>query len=241
MADYFPNTHWTLLLNAKAGVNSLALRQARESLCVRYWRPLYLYARARGSAAPDAEDAVQGFLARLLEGDRYLQADPGSGKFRSFLLTAFQRYLMDEWDRGQAQKRGGGITMLPLDFASAESEAQALPADVASAEESFDRRWALATVEQALTQLEQRWSGADRLRWFQELKPFLTLDPQESLEAIANRLREKAGTVRMCLKRLREDYLTVIRQTVAETLAPDEDVNDEIRYLAVLLGKSVRG
>ena len=50
----FPSTHWSVLLEASGDDESIAMREAREVLCGRYWKPLYLYARARGKRREDA-------------------------------------------------------------------------------------------------------------------------------------------------------------------------------------------
>ncbi len=212
----------------------MAVQQIREEICVRYWKPLYVYARAKGQSAERAEDLVQGFLARLLDDNRFLNADPKTGKFRSYLLSAFQRFTIDEWKRETAEKRGGGQQTLPLDFEAAEREISTQSFD-RDPEAEFDRLWAKTIINQSLQQLEESWGKGERRKWFEELKPFLTLDPEESLAQIAERLGRKPGTVRMTLNRLREDYRVTIRQTVAETLPPGADLDEEIQYLVSLL------
>ncbi len=59
----FPLTAWSLVLNAGA---SPASSPALEDLCRAYWPPLYSFLRRQGHSPRDAEDLVQGFLARLL-------------------------------------------------------------------------------------------------------------------------------------------------------------------------------
>ena len=43
------------------------------------WKALYVLARKRGLAPAEAEDAVQGFLARMIEGDSLPGWIPGAG------------------------------------------------------------------------------------------------------------------------------------------------------------------
>ena len=78
------------------------------TLCETYWYPLYAYVRRRGHDADDAQDLTQAFFARLLEKNDLAAAQQERGKFRSFLLTSLKHFLANEWDRGRAQKRGGG-------------------------------------------------------------------------------------------------------------------------------------
>jgi RNA polymerase sigma-70 factor (ECF subfamily) len=77
-----------------------------EELCRTYWYPLYAYVRRHGHSREDAEDFTQGFFARLLEKNYLEDVSSDKGKFRSFLLMAIKRFLANEWDRANSQKRG---------------------------------------------------------------------------------------------------------------------------------------
>ena len=104
----FDTTHWSAVLNAKASDSGLA-GEALARLCQSYWYPLYAFVRRQGYSPEDAQDLVQGFFARVLE-KKYVQgADPDKGKFRSFLLIALKRYMVNEWVREHREKRGGHL------------------------------------------------------------------------------------------------------------------------------------
>ena len=66
----FPTTRWTLVVAAGDPARKEA-RSALVSLCENYWYPLYAYLRRRGYPADQAQDLMQEFFVRLLEG-RYL-------------------------------------------------------------------------------------------------------------------------------------------------------------------------
>src|SRR5688572_11546553 len=112
----FNTTHWSVVLRAgetQAPDASAALNQ----LCVTYWYPVYAYVRRGGHSPEDAQDLTQDFFARLLE-KKYLKlATQERGRFRSFLLKSLQHFLVNDWVRGQAQKRGGGQKPFSLDEA----------------------------------------------------------------------------------------------------------------------------
>src|SRR5262249_3638626 len=115
----FVTTHWSLVLAAGKGASAQA-QEALASLCQTYWYPLYAYGRRQGHQPNDAHDLTQAFFARLLE-KRYLQsADPERGRFGSFLLSAFKRFLSKERDRERTKRRGGGRKPPPLDFEAGE-------------------------------------------------------------------------------------------------------------------------
>ena len=89
----FVTTHWSVVLHAGRG-NSLETDEALEKLCRLYWYPLYAYVRRKGHTAHDAQDLTQKFFARLLEKKYLTFANRSRGKFRSFLLTSLQHFLV---------------------------------------------------------------------------------------------------------------------------------------------------
>src|ERR1700761_3632819 len=92
----FEPTRWTLVLKAREQENTREASSALESLCRTYWYPLYAFARKQGHSAHDAQDLAQGFFSYLLEKDLFSSADRSLGKLRTFLLTAFTRYITRE-------------------------------------------------------------------------------------------------------------------------------------------------
>src|SRR5262245_2328551 len=94
-ARRFASTRWSLVVEAGQR-DSPESEAALATLCRLYWYPLYAYARRRLPGTEDAQDLTQEFFARLLERDYLRQADRQRGRFRSFLLTAFQHFLANE-------------------------------------------------------------------------------------------------------------------------------------------------
>ena len=125
---------------------------ALARLCETYWYPLYAYARRRGYSAEDAQDLTQGFFARLLRRHWLADADQSKGRFRTFLLTAMERFLANEWDKARALKRGGGQPSVPLQLDTAETRYGIEPADKHTPEQAFEYRWALTLLDEVVRQ-----------------------------------------------------------------------------------------
>src|SRR3989442_6583770 len=94
----FTTTHWSVVLRA-GQEDAPAAREALETLCRAYWRPLYIFARRFRQTEQDAEDLTQAFIARFLERGYIRAADPRRGRFRSFLLTSFKHFINTDWTR----------------------------------------------------------------------------------------------------------------------------------------------
>ena len=227
----FASTRWSLVAAAGQGTSPEA-QEALAVLCRVYWYPLYAYARRRLANVEDAQDATQAFFARLLEKDYLQAADPERGKFRSFLLTAFKRFLTKERERDQAQKRGGRRHIVPLDFQTGERRYHLEPVDHATPETIFERRWALTLLEQALARLRQEFETAGKQRVFDGLKATLTGDDvAEPYAEIAGRLEMSEPAVKVAVHRLRRRYQELLREEIAQTVATAEEIDEELRNL----------
>ena len=152
--DVFVPTHWSVVLTAGQSDTPRA-REALGRLYQTYWYPLYAYLRRRGYNPHDAQDLTQEFFARLLEHNWLARADQQKGRFRSFLLGALNHFLANEWDKARAWKRGGRLEFVPLQFDTAEGRYNDEPADPVTPEQCYERRWALALLDEVVTRLRQ--------------------------------------------------------------------------------------
>jgi len=231
----FTTTHWSVVLAAGQDSSPNA-RDALEQLCRSYWYPLYAYVRRRGYGREDAQDLTQSFFARLLEKDYLGLADRQRGKFRTFLLTALQRFLADEWDRARRLKRGGGQTTISFDALSAEERYKLEPVDAFDASRLFERRWATTLVEHALARLEREHAERKRSDQFKELRRFLVGEHTESSYAeAAQRLDMAVTTARMAVSRLRERYRELLREEILQTVSDEREAEEEYRALMAAL------
>lgn len=222
--DLFPTTHWTLILDARAGSLEQKAR-ALESLCRAYWTPVFRFISQRAASRQDAEDLTQGFFAALLRRPFLEGAAPGQGRFRAFLLASVKNHLANEWRRSSAQKRSPGPVEPHLD-ATTDHEAAACGDELL-----YDREWAAAVVGRALNQLEVECSASGKIREFQELRASLAGGLEEPQKETAARLGRSIGATKILLHRLRRRFLELVERQVRQTVAEPGDVQDEMRHL----------
>jgi len=231
----FVTTRWTVVL--KAGRNDTPRAQdALARLCETYWYPLYAHVRRRGHSAEDAQDLTQEFFARLLEHHWVGDADRAKGRFRTFLLTALSRFLANEWDRAQSQKRGGGAAPLPLDTAVAESRYCADAGTSMAPDRLYDRQWAMTLLDQALTRLGAEHEQSGKAAEFAVLSSALTAERGDIPYAtLASQLGASETAARQAVHRLRKRFREVFRDEIAQTVAAPEEVEEETRHLLAAL------
>jgi RNA polymerase sigma-70 factor (ECF subfamily) len=232
---HFATTHWSLVLAARDRAEPGAA-DALASLCALYWYPLYAYVRRRGHDADAAHDLTQEFFTRLLEKDFLAAVDRGKGKFRSFLLAACTHFLANEHDRARAKKRGGGRPLLSLDAADAEGRYRAEPAGGLTPEKLFERRWALALLDQVMARLRGEFEAKDKGRLFDRLRGFLVGEKGTGYRQAADELGLSEGAVKVAVHRLRQRYRELLHEEIGRTVAEPGQVEEEVRDLFRALG-----
>lgn len=226
----FATTHWSLVLNATG--QGPASDQALESLCRSYWPAIHCYVRRRVHDPEQARDLTQEFFARLLQRGAIAAADPGKGRFRTFLLTALQRFLSDELARAVALKRGGGDRLLSLEELASEEGRSFEPSTSRTPEQEFDRRWALATLDNALLQLRAEAEKAGNGDLFRALQGLLAGGGDHGeLTQTATQLGLGDSAIKMRLSRWRARYRELIREEIAQTVPRLADLDEEMRHL----------
>ncbi|HWV98468.1 MAG TPA: hypothetical protein VNZ64_02130 [Candidatus Acidoferrum sp.] len=234
-AGPFVTTHWSAVLTAGKR-DSTRAQAALAGLCETYWYPLYAYVRRRGYGPEDAQDLTQEFFGRLLQRNWLAPADRQRGRFRTFLLAALSHFLANEWDKAQAQKRGGAVRFVPLQLDSAETRYGQEPPDPLTPEQCYERRWALALLDRVLSLLHDESAAAQKLELFETLKPCLLGDRQNQPYAmLAKKLGLTEGGVKVAVHRLRQRYRLLLREEIAHTVATPAEVDEEMRYLVTVL------
>ena len=200
----FTTTHWSVVLEAQG--ESPAAQEALEKLCRTYWRPIYGFVRRQGIGPEEAEDLTQGFFALLLERRDLEAARKEKGRLRSYLLTSLKHFLTNERNRALAIKRGEGQRLIPLDQLHAGERIGFEPADTLTAEQIYERRWALALRDQVLVRLrdDYRAAGLASAGLFDWLQKSLTEEMDRPSHAeTAREFGMTEDAVKQALRRLR--------------------------------------
>lgn len=235
----FATTHWTLVWQA-AKEDSKHGRPALTEVVRCYWQPLYTFARKQGMSSQDAEDATQEFLSAIINGELLDSADPAKGKFRSFLLTVWKRFLVDQYRKESAAKRGGNLRQLSLDVGNGEQTWLALESREPDADRVFMRSWASSLLAEAKHRLRMEYYAKNRSALFEALVPRLTRSMDAAqYEELSEKLDMSSGTVKVALHRLRQKFGNSLREVVSETVEDPQEVDLELTELLQVLRDNV--
>lgn len=234
---HFAATRWTLVQAARG--DSARAREALSDLCTAYYAPVVAFLRHDGRPEDDARELAHGFFAQMLEGGGFDAADPSRGRFRSYLLGALKHFLQHERRKSQAARRGGGIEHVALQAPTDTSAGfdVADPRDPAF-EREFDRQWALAVLERAMTVLAAEFQRLGKESLFEQLRPWLGGDfAGESQSEVALRLGMSPGAVKVAIHRLRQRFRDVVMGEIAQTVGGGEpEVREELNHLLSVVG-----
>jgi DNA-directed RNA polymerase specialized sigma24 family protein len=233
-------TRWSLILSHGVADERYSARDALGQLCQIYWRPIFTFICHRGYAAPDAQDLTQDFFVLILSGKLLASADPSRGRFRCFLLKSLKNFLIDAEIKRHRHKRGGGLEFISWEEWMAEAPSQlvisARALESCPAEILFDLRWAATVAEQALRRLREECESRGHRRTYEALSKYLTAARTEiCYDDLSHVLGMPKTVITRLMHEFRARYRRLLREEVAETVEEGADVDDEIRYLCLVL------
>jgi RNA polymerase sigma-70 factor (ECF subfamily) len=155
--------------------------------------------------------------------------DRQKGLFRSFLLGALTRFLCDDFDRRNAQKRGKGVTHVSVDVVE-------VPATDTTDTVSFDREWALVILENVLLKVRKEFERDEDPNRFAVLRKFLpgALETP-TYEQAAAELALSVAAVTSEVHRLRQRFKVLLREEVARTVSSPHELAGEMAHLRTVL------
>ncbi len=224
----FPATELGLFSRLRGGAEEEA-RQSLETLCRRYWKPVYRYVRiAWAKSNEDAKDLTQAFFAWLLEGDSLKRYAPDRGSFRGFLKLLLSGFLGKQ-ERALARlKRGGGVKILALDDESILKENLSDP-QAADPEEAFDREWLRTLVRHAVDRVREHFAATGRsvqFRAYEEYELAPDAEPPRYSD-VAARLGVAEDDVRFYLSAVREAVTVELRAELMQTTMDRDGLEEE--------------
>ena len=228
----FLTTHWSLVGQVGSGAEARD-RALIGLLMQRYWKPVYCYLRRKGYDNEQAKDLTQGFFHEVVLQRRLIErANAAKGRFRTFLLMALDRYLVNVYEKQTAQKRRPRGDLVPLDAV----DPCDLPASMAesSPEETFHYTWLSTLLERVLEQVEMQCCEDGKVVHWQVFRARV-LDPITERatpiplkELCAKHGIENEARASNMLITVKRRFKAVLRQHLRESVISEEDLAGEV-------------
>ncbi len=233
----FPTTSWSLV--ALAGQDDQTQREALGQLLSRYMPALQAHLiQAKGLAPDRADDMIQDFVtAKILQRDLIARADQQRGKFRTFLLTALDRFLLNRLRDQGAKKRSASAAAEPLGERDEQLAAGPGPSD------AFDVAWARSVLSEALGRMRTHCETSGRMDvWSvfecRVLGPILegteAPDYRELVRRFGFQSPSQASNLLTTAKRT---FARTLRSVVGEYAGSEEEIAEELGELHEILAR----
>ena len=231
----FPATRHSIVA-AMRSVRPDERRSAFDTLVTAYWKPVFKYIRLKWHATPeDAADLTQGFFLRAFEKDFFAGFDPSKARFRTYLRTCLDGFVANARKADARLKRGGGVTLVPIDFGEAERELGLQGADaVADFDAYFQREWLRSLFASAADRLREACAArgrADRFAVFEQYDLAGDDRDRPTYAELARRLGLSSSDVTNELASARREFRKLVLEALREQCATDEEFEAESRAL----------
>jgi RNA polymerase sigma-70 factor (ECF subfamily) len=228
--EAFLTTHWTLIQDIKSGEDKD--RALIGLMLERYWKPIYCYLRRKGHDNESAKDLTQGFLHEVvLNRDLVHKADRSRGRFRSLLLTALNRYLINVKEGQMAHTRIPPDKLVSLDMVD--------PPELNMITESnpddfYHYVWLSALLDQVLSAVQTSCEQYGlQIHWQvfvdRVVRPILQGSETPSLSEVCQKHgiqdEKKASNMLVTVKRR---FHAALKEYVRTTVASDKHVQAEL-------------
>ena len=241
VGEVFLTTHWSLIEDT-GGSDGDKNGVLIELLLKKYWKPVYCYLRRHGHGNEEAKDLTQGFFQEVVLGRKLIdKADRTKGRFRSFLLTALNRYLINIHHEQSTRRHIPRAKISSMDM----DDMSELPQSVSTLtpEDSFTYAWVSELLEQVLTEVKAECEKTDKMLHWQifrdrALRPIMEGSAAPSLETVCRKYglsdTAKASNMIVTVKRR---FQTLMRQHLRDTVMSDKEAEEELKEIRRFLPK----
>jgi len=229
--EAFLTTHWTLIQDIKSDQDKD--RALIGLMLERYWKPIYCYLRRKGYDNESAKDLTQGFLHEVvLNRDLVRKADRTRGRFRTLLLTALNRYLVNMKERESTRTRIPPDKLVSLNMADPPELSNMMTES--NPEDFYHYVWLSALLDQVLSAVQascQQDGLKTHWKIFEDrvVRPILQGSESPSLSEVCQKHsiqdEKKASNMLVTVKRR---FHGALREYVQTTVASEKYAQEEL-------------
>jgi len=242
--EVFKTTCWSEIHDAQK-CKGERRKEIISKLLTRYWKPVYCYLRHKGYNNESAKDLTQAFFQEIVLGkDLVQQHDETKGRFRTFLLTALNRYIVSAHRAETTTERHPKKGIVSLE--SFDETSLPIPSEGMKPDEAFAYSWASLLLDEVLNEVEQEcYREGKETYWkvFCErvLKPIIEGTKPQPLAELCRQLGIKSETkASNMIVTLKRRFRAVMRNQLSCHVRSDEEANQEVCDLITILSKTYK-
>ena len=234
----FPSTRWSMI----GRVRHADISEKREAMgwLLSVYEPAiraYLIGRRKVSFQ-EVDEVIQGFLtSQVLEKDLVAKAQKERGRFRSFLLTALNRYIASKIREETAQKRSPGVV---VDITLAD------PPDSGSRpDQGFEIEWARIVIKRTVDNLREEClqSGRPDIWAVFEARLYLPIfqgqTPPSYAQLVSQYRIKSPSSASNLLVTAQRMFRRILRSVISQYAIHDSrEIEEEIADLMNILSKT---
>ncbi len=229
--SHFRTTAWSVVIGAQEA-SGAEREHCLAQLCRTYWKPIYYYMRRRGLKHDDARDMTQEYFATFLEKNFVATADRDRGRFRTFVLVTVNRFLTKQLERRSRLNAKLNI-IIPVD---ADGEEFVLPelSHGKTAEDEFNRRWALSLIDATLERMKADCTEGKKRLYYRTFELYLDSiggNRPLSYREMAERLGVSETDITNFLFRGRNVFQKLLRDEIRQSVDSESGIDEEIEAL----------
>ena len=231
----FLTTHWSLIEKTIAGEDDRS-QALIELLIAQYWKPVYCYVRRKGYGNEEAKDLTQGFFQEVVMAKKLIaDADRTKGRFRSYLLTALNHYLINVHHRESAKRHIPKSKLLSMNTLEGSDIPQAVT--TLTPEDSFTYAWISTLLEHVIDEVKRYCDRSGKsAHWqvFRErtLGPIMEDRDAPTIESVCESLgiasAQEASNMIVTVKRR---FQSILRQHLRKTVTSDQEAEEELKEI----------
>lgn len=237
----FPATMWNDITAWKDA--SIELRiDILTRFYTSYRLPLISYIIFSGYGKSDSEDLLHDFIIVQAEGDIFLKADPGKGRFRNLLLTSLKHFLISNRRKLSAKKRHpeGGMLYLESEVTDGLKVKDYLSCST-NPEEIFHKAWLASLLMNVYKKLRTEFYEKEQYKHIEIFErriysPIMDGSEGQSIADLAGELSISPEDASNYLTTAKRAFRRLLKQEIGEYVTGEKEINEEINDFLGFIG-----
>ncbi len=241
----FLTTLWSEIQRVRT-CDAVRQREVIDTICRKYWKPVYCFLRRKGYNNETAKDLTQGFFYEIVLGKGLIQqADQTIGRFRTFLLRTLEHYLITVHRTETRKKRRPQGSVSSLE--GQDGSILPLIAQEMQPDQAFSYVWASNLLDEVLAEVERACHRDGKQKHWElfrarVLEPITEGGEPPALRELCDRLEvENEALASNMIITVKRRFKVVLSAYIRDEVGTEQEVIEEIHDLMTVFRAACAG